>query len=55
MEKQKLPCQSLVFCGISTLLALFAADEVYSSAHPNTGAGITSIESGAPEPTAVLL
>ena len=33
----------------AVLLALFAADEVYSSAHPNTGAGITSIESGAPE------
>ena len=29
------------------LLACFAVDEVYSSAHPNMGAGITSIESGA--------
>lgn len=33
----------------AVLLALFAVDEVYSSANPNTGAGITSIESGAPE------
>ena len=31
----------------AVLLLLFAADEVYSSANPNTGAGITSIESGA--------
>ena len=36
------------------LLALFAADEVYSSANPNTGAGITSIESGALEEVPAL-
>lgn len=33
----------------AVLLVLFAADEIYSSANPNTGAGITSIESGAPQ------
>ena len=38
----------------AVLLALFAADEVYSSANPNTGAGITSIESGALEEVPAL-
>ena len=38
----------------AVLLALFAADEVYSSANPNTGAGITSIESGVLEEVPAL-
>ncbi len=42
---RRIPSKALIAAGV-VLLAVFAADQVYSSMHPNEGKGITDYQSG---------